>query len=194
MSENNEELVVFLDQHFEDDVGQEPIVRTTEEGHTLPLNVIEEQETKQFKQVIHSAYRESAGLARDVAYLGEVDADYILDMHGLTREQLEAKLKNPAFLNMVEKFRSEIGVDSSGMMRVRASAYLESELTRLHQIIVNPETKDENVIKGMELMSRIGGAIVKPTDDGTGTNIVFNFGSDNPMMGAKTVIEGTSNE
>ena len=91
----------------------------------------------------------------------------------------------------MEKFQNEIGEDSGGMLRVRSHAYLDSSIGRLHEIIMSRETKDENVIKAMTLLSQLGGAMPKASGvEGAGTHITFNFGSDNPMMQARQIIEG----
>lgn len=165
-----------------------------EPQHTLPLNVLDQQEHSQVHQLIHSSYRREASLARDVAYLGSIDLEFVTSNHGITREELKEKLANPTFQKLVEKFQNEIGEDSAGMLRVRSNAYLDTGISRLYEIIMNRDTKDENVIKAMTLLASLGGAMPKAGigADGTGIKIEFNFGSDNPMMRARTIIEGDS--
>ena len=165
----------------------------TEEAprHSLPFDLLEQQELGGMRQLIHASYRQEAALARDVAYLGSIDVDFVTSNHNITREELVEKLKQPAFAKLVEKFQNEIGEDSGGMLRVRSHAYLDSSIGRLHEIIMSRETKDENVIKAMTLLSQLGGAMPKASGvEGAGTHITFNFGSDNPMMQARQIIEG----
>lgn len=184
LDDDNEFDDEFQDQHY---VEEEP-------QHTLPLNVLDQQEHSQVHQLIHSSYRREAALARDVAYLGSIDLEFVTSNHGITREELKEKLANPTFQKLVEKFQNEIGEDSAGMLRVRSNAYLDTGISRLYEIIMNRDTKDENVIKAMTLLASLGGAMPKAGmgADGTGIKIEFNFGSDNPMMRARTIIEGDS--
>ena len=184
LDDDNEFDDEFQDQHY---VEEEP-------QHTLPLNVLDQQEHSQVHQLIHSSYRREASLARDVAYLGSIDLEFVTSNHGITREELKEKLANPTFQKLVEKFQNEIGEDSAGMLRVRSNAYLDTGISRLYEIIMNRDTKDENVIKAMTLLASLGGAMPKAGmgADGTGIKIEFNFGSDNPMMRARTIIEGDS--
>lgn len=184
LDDDNEFDDEFQDQHY---VEAEP-------QHTLPLNVLDQQEHSQVHQLIHSSYRREAALARDVAYLGSIDLEFVTSNHGITREELKEKLANPTFQKLVEKFQNEIGEDSAGMLRVRSNAYLDTGISRLYEIIMNRDTKDENVIKAMTLLASLGGAMPKAGmgADGTGIKIEFNFGSDNPMMRARTIIEGDS--
>ena len=178
------------DNEFDDEFQEQQHVE--EPQHTLPLNVLDQQEHSQVHQLIHSSYRREASLARDVAYLGSIDLEFVTSNHGITREELKAKLANPTFQKLVEKFQNEIGEDSAGMLRVRSNAYLDTGISRLYEIIMNRDTKDENVIKAMTLLASLGGAMPKAGmgADGTGIKIEFNFGSDNPMMRARTIIEG----
>ena len=184
LDDDNEFDNEFQDQHH---VEGEP-------QQTLPLNVLDQQEHSQVHQLIHSSYRREASLARDVAYLGSIDLEFVTSNHGITREELKEKLANPTFQKLVEKFQNEIGEDSAGMLRVRSNAYLDTGISRLYEIIMNRDTKDENVIKAMTLLASLGGAMPKAGigADGTGIKIEFNFGSDNPMMRARTIIEGDS--
>lgn len=168
---------------------------TENEEHTLPLGVIEQQENSAVQQLIHTNYRRDAALARDVAYLGGIDIDFVLQNHNLTLEELKEKLKVPFFKKMVEKFQDEIGDDGSGMLQVRARSYMDVGITRLHQVVMSPDTKDENVVKAFTLMSQLSGAMPKNgAGEATGMQVVFNFGEDNPMIKARTIIEGDSNE
>ena len=178
------------DNEFDDEFQEQQHVE--EPQHTLPLNVLDQQEHSQVHQLIHSSYRREASLARDVAYLGSIDLEFVTSNHGITREELKQKLDNPTFQKLVEKFQNEIGEDSAGMLRVRSNAYLDTGISRLYEIIMNRDTKDENVIKAMTLLASLGGAMPKAGigADGTGIKIEFNFGSDNPMMRARTIIEG----
>jgi len=181
------------DNEFDDEFQVQHYVEE-EPQHTLPLNVLDQQEHSQVHQLIHSSYRREASLARDVAYLGSIDLEFVTSNHGITREELKEKLANPTFQKLVEKFQNEIGEDSAGMLRVRSNAYLDTGISRLYEIIMNRDTKDENVIKAMTLLASLGGAMPKAGmgADGTGIKIEFNFGSDNPMMRARTIIEGDS--
>lgn len=181
------------DNEFDDEFQDQQYV-AEEPQHTLPLNVLDQQEHSQVHQLIHSSYRREASLARDVAYLGSIDLEFVTSNHGITREELKEKLANPTFQKLVEKFQNEIGEDSAGMLRVRSNAYLDTGISRLYEIIMNRDTKDENVIKAMTLLASLGGAMPKAGigADGTGIKIEFNFGSDNPMMRARTIIEGDS--
>lgn len=181
------------DNEFDDEFQVQHYVEE-EPQHTLPLNVLDQQEHSQVHQLIHSSYRREAALARDVAYLGSIDLEFVTSNHGITREELKEKLANPTFQKLVEKFQNEIGEDSAGMLRVRSNAYLDTGISRLYEIIMNRDTKDENVIKAMTLLASLGGAMPKAGmgADGTGIKIEFNFGSDNPMMRARTIIEGDS--
>ena len=181
------------DNEFDDEFQVQHYVEE-EPQHTLPLNVLDQQEHSQVHQLIHSSYRREASLARDVAYLGSIDLEFVTSNHGITREELKEKLANPTFQKLVEKFQNEIGEDSAGMLRVRSNAYLDTGISRLYEIIMNRDTKDENVIKAMTLLASLGGAMQKAGmgADGTGIKIEFNFGSDNPMMRARTIIEGDS--
>ena len=177
------------DNEFDDEFQEQQHVE--EPQHTLPLNVLDQQEHSQVHQLIHSSYRREASLARDVAYLGSIDLEFVTSNHGITREELKQKLDNPTFQKLVEKFQNEIGEDSAGMLRVRSNAYLDTGISRLYEIIMNRDTKDENVIKAMTLLASLGGAMPKGgMGDGSGIKIEFNFGSDNPMMRARTIIEG----
>ena len=179
------------DNEFDDEFQVQHYVEG-EPQHTLPLNVLDQQEHSQVHQLIHSSYRREASLARDVASLGSIDLEFVTSNHGITREGLKEKLDNPTFQKLVEKFQNEIGEDSAGMLRVRSNAYLDTGISRLYEIIMNRDTKDENVIKAMTLLASLGGAMPKAGmgGDGTGIKIEFNFGSDNPMMRARTIIEG----
>ena len=179
------------DNEFDDEFQVQHEVEE-EPQHTLPLNVLDQQEHSQVHQLIHSSYRREASLARDVAYLGSIDLEFVTSNHGITREELKEKLANPTFQKLVEKFQNEIGEDSAGMLRVRSNAYLDTGISRLYEIIMNRDTKDENVIKAMTLLASLGGVMPKAGigADGTGIKIEFNFGSDNPMMRARTIIEG----
>lgn len=190
---NVPDYLTLLDDDNEFDGGIYDSVQEDTE-HTIPLNVIEQQERSQVHQLIHSTYRRDASLARDVAYLGSIDLEFVTSNHDITREELKEKLKSPAFRKLVEKFQNEIGEDSAGMLRVRSNAYLDTGISRLHEIIMHRDTKDENVIKAMTLLATLGGAMPKAGvgGDGTGIKIEFNFGSDNPMMQARTIIEGDS--
>lgn len=181
------------DNEFDDEFQVQHYVEE-EPQHTLPLNVLDQQDHSQVHQLIHSSYRREAALARDVAYLGSIDLEFVTSNHGITREELKEKLANPTFQKLVEKFQNEIGEDSAGMLRVRSNAYLDTGISRLYEIIMNRDTKDENVIKAMTLLASLGGAMPKAGmgADGTGIKIEFNFGSDNPMMRARTIIEGDS--
>ena len=181
------------DNEFDDEFQVQHYVEE-EAQHTLPLNVLDQQDHSQVHQLIHSSYRREASLARDVAYLGSIDLEFVTSNHGITREELKEKLANPTFQKLVEKFQNEIGEDSAGMLRVRSNAYLDTGISRLYEIIMNRDTKDENVIKAMTLLASLGGAMPKAGmgADGTGIKIEFNFGSDNPMMRARTIIEGDS--
>lgn len=181
------------DNEFDDEFQVQQHVEE-EPQHTLPLNVLDQQDHSQVHQLIHSSYRREASLARDVAYLGSIDLEFVTSNHGITREELKEKLANPTFQKLVEKFQNEIGEDSAGMLRVRSNAYLDTGISRLYEIIMNRDTKDENVIKAMTLLASLGGAMPKAGigADGTGIKIEFNFGSDNPMMRARTIIEGDS--
>ena len=181
------------DNEFDDEFQDQQYV-AEEPQHTLPLNVLDQQDHSQVHQLIHSSYRREASLARDVAYLGSIDLEFVTSNHGITREELKEKLANPTFQKLVEKFQNEIGEDSAGMLRVRSNAYLDTGISRLYEIIMNRDTKDENVIKAMTLLASLGGAMPKAGmgADGTGIKIEFNFGSDNPMMRARTIIEGDS--
>ena len=189
---NRPDYLTLLDDDNEfDDEFQEQLY-VEEPQHTLPLNVLDQQDHSQVHQLIHSSYRREASLARDVAYLGSIDLEFVTSNHGITREELKQKLDNPTFQKLVEKFQNEIGEDSAGMLRVRSNAYLDTGISRLYEIIMNRDTKDENVIKAMTLLASLGGAMPKAGmgADGTGIKIEFNFGSDNPMMRARTIIEG----
>ena len=192
---NKPDYLTLLDDDNEfDDEFQDQQYVAEEPQHTLPLNVLDQQEHSQVHQLIHSSYRREASLARDVAYLGSIDLEFVTANHGITREELKEKLANPTFQKLVEKFQNEIGEDSAGMLRVRSNAYLDTGISRLYEIIMNRDTKDENVIKAMTLLASLGGAMPKAGigADGTGIKIEFNFGSDNPMMRARTIIEGDS--
>lgn len=192
---NKPDYLTLLDDDNEfDDEFQDQQYVAEEPQHTLPLNVLDQQEHSQVHQLIHSSYRREASLARDVAYLGSIDLEFVTSNHGITREELKEKLANPTFQKLVEKFQNEIGEDSAGMLRVRSNAYLDTGISRLYEIIMNRDTKDENVIKAMTLLASLGGAMPKAGigADGTGIKIEFNFGSDNPMMRARTIIEGDS--
>lgn len=177
-------------EYPDDSIEQAPVLMD-ENNHTLPFNLIDELESTQVRQLIHKTYRDDSALARDVAYLGMTDLNYVLSNHGITQEELKQKLENPNFVNMVERFTADIGKDTGGMLRVRSNAYLDTGISRLYGMIMNQQTKDENVIKAMTLLSQLGGAIPKTGENaGNGTSIVFNFGSDNPMIQAKKIIEG----
>lgn len=192
---NKPDYLTLLDDDNEfDDEFQDQQYVAEEPQHTLPLNVLDQQDHSQVHQLIHSSYRREASLARDVAYLGSIDLEFVTSNHGITREELKEKLANPTFQKLVEKFQNEIGEDSAGMLRVRSNAYLDTGISRLYEIIMNRDTKDENVIKAMTLLASLGGAMPKAGmgADGTGIKIEFNFGSDNPMMRARTIIEGDS--
>lgn len=164
-----------------------------ENGATLPLGFIEEQQEAVMNQLIHKHYRQESSLARDVAYLGATDIPYVLATHNITHKELLEKLATPVFAKLVEKFQKEIGDDSGGMLKVRTQAYLDTGISRLQQVIMNRDTKDENVIKAMQLMATLGGAMPKAgSDSGGGMKIEFNFGNNNPMIQAKAIIEGTA--
>ena len=117
----------------------------------------------------------------------------MLATHNITHKELLEKLATPVFAKLVEKFQKEIGDDSGGMLKVRTQAYLDTGISRLQQVIMNRDTKDENVIKAMQLMATLGGAMPKAgSDSGGGMKIEFNFGNNNPMIQAKAIIEGTA--
>lgn len=160
--------------------------------HALPLGVDEEFKVEGLNTLIHKVARQETSLARDVAYFGKVDLQYILEGYDLTMDELKAKLEEPRFANLVAKYSADIGDDYEGLMRVRAKAYLESVgLTRLQQLISDPRTKDETVIKAIMLMGQMGGAMPKNgSGDGSGgTSIVFNFGDKNPFVKRQVTVE-----
>ena len=184
--------VVDVDE-LDELVDIENIAKQDDDGYTLPLHVISEQEEKSVNQLIHGSYRVDSALARDVAYLADIDLDYVLSSHNITREELMEKLKQTHFKKLVRKFQDEIGEDGSGMLKVRANAYLDGGIGRLNEIIMDRSAKDENVIKAMTLLSQLSGAMPKTAGDmGSGVKIEFNFGNDNPMIHAKTIISDDS--
>ncbi len=200
----NEDQFAYLDDDEETDEVQVPTqdhhstVEQTEvitelkkeDGHILPLSVIDEEEKQNVSMLLHKTARQESALARDIAYFGANDLSHILECYNLTSADIARKLKEPRFSALVEKYSTEIGDDYEGLMRVRARAYLETMgLTRLQQVINDPRTKDENVIKAVTLMSQLGGAMPKHAGDGNGTQIVFNFGANNPIVKSKQVIE-----
>lgn len=187
--EDNDPVVDVDVDELDELVDIESITTQDDDGYTLPLHVISEQEEKSVNQLIHGSYRVDSALARDVAYLADIDLDYVLSSHNITREELMEKLKQTHFKKLVRKFQDEIGEDGSGMLKVRANAYLDGGIGRLNEIIMDRSAKDENVIKAMTLLSQLSGAMPKTAGDmGSGVKIEFNFGNDNPMIHAKTII------
>lgn len=175
-----------------------PIVEETsspslydEQGFTMPFDQVDDVQHGVATALIHKIARRDSALARDIAYFGQSDLNYILTSYALTNEELTAKLSDPRFANMVEKYAQEIGTDNEGLMKFRARAYLETiGLSRLQTVIANPNTKDENLIKAVTLMSQLGGAMPKGEGNGGGgANIVFNFGNNNPIMKKRVTID-----
>ena len=139
--EDNDPVVDVDVDELDELVDIESITTQDDDGYTLPLHVISEQEEKSVNQLIHGSYRVDSALARDVAYLADIDLDYVLSSHNITREELMEKLKQTHFKKLVRKFQDEIGEDGSGMLKVRANAYLDGGIGRLNEIIMDSQLR-----------------------------------------------------
>lgn len=143
---------------------------------------------RRLKSGLQRAMVQEEQLARDLAVFGDTHRDEILQAHDLTPEELFAMLANEKFAQRIQAIRTEINHDTKGLVRARASMYLEAGLDNAYEIANNPAAKDADRMKAIQFLATMADAVPRNSGFGDGTpntsngavNVVFNFGHNHP--------------
>lgn len=96
----------------------------------------------------------SMHLVMDVA-LG-TSTESILDAHNLQHHQFEAICKNPQFAMQVQSLRKELEKEGA-TFRLKAQLQADFYLTKVHEMIMSPDTDEKVVTRLIEDTVRWGG-------------------------------------
>ena len=114
-------------------------------------------------------------LVMDVA-LGTT-TESILEAHDLQHHQFEKILENPQFVMQVADLRTQLEKDGA-TFKLKAQLQADFYLTRVHELIMSPDTDQKVVTRLIEDVVRWGGldAPAQTGQGGSGFSITFNFG------------------
>lgn len=145
---------------------------------------------RRLKSGLQRAMVQEEQLARDLAVFGDTHRDEILAAHDISAEELLAMLETDKFAQRIQAIRTEINHDTKGLVRARASMYLEAGLDNAYEIANNPGAKDADRMKAIQFLAMMADAVPRASglnSDGTpsggsgAVNVVFNFGQHHPQ-------------
>lgn len=117
----------------------------------------------------------SMHLVMDVALGTSVDS--ILEVHGLAHHTFEKICQNPQFVMQVQALRKDLEKEGA-TFRLKSQLQADFYLTRVHELIMSPDTDQKVVTRLIEDVVRWGGldAPAQTGQGGSGFSITFNFG------------------
>lgn len=130
-------------------------------------------------------------LAREIA-MDLRDLPQILEHHCITHSQFEVLKRNPYFCRLLE---AEIeawnsATNTSQRVRLKASAMMEEMLPELYKRLINPKEDLLKVVKGAELVTKLGSLGHEEAKDSDPSNrvvITINMGNDNKLQVSKSL-------